>query len=277
MKTKKVSIIGYGYVGKALHNFFKDHYEVYIYDPHIENSSTKREINKTDFAFISVPTPRGDNGECDISIVEETVKWLKVDTIIIKSTVEIGTTEMLKNKYGKDIVFSPEYIGESSYWSPYEFHTDMKETPFFIFGGDKNSCSNVIDLFLPVTGPCKRYITSDSKTAEMAKYMENSFYATKITFCNEMYDICDKIDVDWNEVRELWLADPRINPMHTAVFKDKRGFSGKCLPKDTSALNFIAKENNLPSLLLDSVLRSNDNFLNKNKKPNILIENFKSK
>ena len=260
----KIGIIGYGYVGKALHRFFENHYEVKIFDPNVENTNTKEEINQTDIVFISVPTPRGEKGECDISIVKETMSWLDVDLIVIKSTVEIGTTDYLIKKYNKNIVFSPEYIGESTYWSPYDFHTDMKETPFFIFGGEKNVCNKVIDIFLPVTGPCKRYIISDSKTAEMAKYMENSFYATKITFCNEMYDICDSLGIQWNEARELWLADPRINPMHTAVFKEKRGFSGKCLPKDTSALNHIAKSNGLPSVLLSSVLNANQNFLNKN-------------
>lgn len=261
---KKVSIIGYGYVGKALHNFFKDHYEVLIYDPNFEGSNTKDEVNQADVAFISVPTPRGEKGQCDISIVEESVKWVEASVIVIKSTVEIGTTDYLSEKYKKNIVFSPEYIGESTYWSPYDFHTDMKETPFFIFGGEDKLCSKVVSLFLPVTGPCKRYIQTDSRSAETAKYMENSFYATKITFCNEMYDLCEKLGVDWHEVRELWLADPRINPMHTAVFEDKRGFSGKCLPKDTSALNFMAQQRGLPSLLLDSVLKSNKNFLEKN-------------
>lgn len=262
--TKKIGIVGYGYVGKALHSFFKKHYDVFIFDPLMNNTHTKDEVNKCDVVFVSVPTPRGENGECDVSIVEDTIEWLDVDVIVIKSTVEIGTTERLIEKYNKNIVFSPEYIGESTYWSPYDFHTDMKETPFFIFGGKKETCNKVIDIFLPVTGPCKRYIVSDSKTAEMAKYMENSFYATKITFCNEMYDICESLDIEWNEARELWLADPRINPMHTAVFKDKRGFSGKCLPKDTSALNHIAKENGLPSLLLNNVLESNNIFLKKN-------------
>lgn len=266
MKSKtKISIIGYGYVGKALEKFFKEHYQVLIYDPFQKSiTKTKEEINKTDYAFICVPTPRSENGKCDISVVEETMDWLDVDTIIIKSTVEIGTTERLVERYKKNIIFSPEYIGESTYWSPYDFHTDMKETPFFIFGGDKKTCNKVIDLFLPVVGPCKKYVISDSKTAEMAKYMENSFYATKITFCNEMYDLCEVLGIEWNEARELWLQDPRINPMHTAVFKDKRGFGGKCLPKDTSALNYIAKQHGLHSLVLDGVLKANNNFLDKN-------------
>jgi UDP-glucose 6-dehydrogenase len=92
----------------------------------------------------------------------------------------------------------------------------------------------------------------------MAKYMENAFYATKVAFCNELYDICDAVSVDWNEVRELWMSDPRLHRMHTAVFKDNRGFGGKCLPKDTSALVQIAKKAKVTSDLLEGVLSSNE-------------------
>ena len=96
----------------------------------------------------------------------------------------------------------------------------------------------------------------------MAKYMENEFYATKVAFCNELYDICESVDVDWNEVRELWLSDPRLHRMHTAVFKDNRGFGGKCLPKDVRALVSIADKNNCNSLLLRGVLSSNKEVRN---------------
>ena len=255
---KKIAIIGYGYVGKAMEQFFKDHYEVMIYDPFVGYETNKDDINKCYASFVCVPTPRGEDGSCDVGIVEETLEWLNTEIIVIKSTVEVGTTKRLSKQYNREIVFSPEYIGESTYWSPFTFHTDMKETPFYTFGGEKSECSKVIDLFLPITGPCKRYITSDSTTAEMAKYMENAFYATKIAFCNELYDICEASGVDWNEVRELWLADPRIHPMHTAVFKEDRGFGGKCLPKDTLALSKIAEMVGVQSDVLNGVLSSNN-------------------
>ena len=93
--------------------------------------------------------------------------------------------------------------------------------------------------------------------------MENAFYATKVAFCNELYDICDAVNVDWNVVRELWLSDPRLHRMHTAVFKDKRGFGGKCLPKDTLALVQIAKKAGATSDLLEGVLSSNKKVRNK--------------
>jgi UDPglucose 6-dehydrogenase len=281
---KKIAIIGYGYVGKAMEQFFKDHYEIVVYDPYVNfgkgargndpraitrpNLSSglqakKNEVNKCYASFVCVPTPRSEDGSCDVSIVEETLEWLDTEVIVIKSTVEVGTTERLSKQYNRKIVFSPEYVGESTYWTPFNFHTDMKETPFYTFGGDKEECSKVIDLFLPVVGPCKQYNITNSTAAEMAKYMENAFYATKVAFCNELYDICEAVDVDWNEVRELWLSDPRLHRMHTAVFKDNRGFGGKCLPKDTRALVSIAEKNKCNSLLLRGVLSSNDIIRNK--------------
>jgi UDPglucose 6-dehydrogenase len=254
---KKIAIIGYGYVGKAIEKFIKNHYKVTIYDPPAGYLTTKEEVNECYATFICVPTPRAKDGGCDISLVEDVIRWLKTELIIIKSTVEVGTTLKLIKKYNKNIVFSPEYVGESIYWSPYKFHRDMEETPFFTFGGEKKTCSKVVDLFLPITGPCKKYNIIDSTTAEMAKYMENSFYATKVAFCNEIYDICNATGVDYNEARELWLSDPRLNPMHTAVFKDNRGFGGKCFPKDISALVKIADKSNTKSILLKSVIESN--------------------
>ena len=260
---KKIAIVGHGYVGKAMSKFFESHYDLVIYDPPAGYEVSKEEVNSCHATFVCVPTPRNDDGSCDTSLVDEVVSWIETDLIVIKSTISVGTTDRLIEKYNKRIVFSPEYAGESTYWSPYLFHTDMKETPFFTFGGDRKVCSDAIDLILPVVGPCKQYNISDAKTAEMAKYMENAFYATKVAFCNELYDICESADVDWNEARELWLSDPRINPMHTAVFKDNRGFGGKCLPKDTSALVSMADEFGVQSDLLKGVLSSNEKVRNK--------------
>jgi UDPglucose 6-dehydrogenase len=233
---KKVGIVGYGYVGKAMHGFFYDHYETFIYDEPLKIGA-REQINECDLAVVCVPTPMRKDGSCDISIVRDVVNWLATPNILLKSTVPPGTTDFLQQRYGKRIVFSPEYCGESSYWSPYKFHTDVRETPFFIFGGASEATSAMVDFFLPVTGPVKTYRQTTAKAAELAKYMENCFYATKIMFCYEMAEVAKAMAVDFNDVRELWLLDPRINPMHTAVFKENaRPFSGKCLPKDLSAL-----------------------------------------
>jgi UDP-glucose 6-dehydrogenase len=117
----------------------------------------------------------------------------------------------------------------------------------------------MIDFFMPVTGPTKTYRITDARTAEMVKYMENTFYATKIAFCYEIDQVCRTMGVDYNEARDLWLLDPRINPMHTAVFAtNNRPFSGKCLPKDLSALVETAGSAGYDASLLREVLSTND-------------------
>ena len=114
---KTIGIIGYGYVGKAMAAFFNKHYYVTSYDPWVVGREYKEAIAGSNVALVCVPTP-SKNNRCDTSIVEEVIDWCEADLIIIKSTVEPGTTDRLIEKTGKHIVFSPEYCGESSYWSP---------------------------------------------------------------------------------------------------------------------------------------------------------------
>src|SRR5690606_15125364 len=120
-----------------------------------------------------------------------------------------------------------------------------------------------IQFFISVVGPTKKYHQTDATTAELAKYVENVFYATKITFCYEIDQICKKLGVDYYKMREAWLMDPRVNPMHTAVFEENtHPYSGRCLPKDISA--FVEASHKLgyePSLLRE-VMNSNDRIGN---------------
>lgn len=265
MKNIKIGIVGYGYVGKAFDAFFRSHYEVKIYDPAYILSSTKEEINQCDIGVICVPTPSNSDNSCNTDIVEESVAWLNTPIILIKSTVEIGTTKRLSAKYNKKIVFSPEFAGESKYWTPQGFTTDVKQTPFFIFGTDDRDIGfKLIDIYTPITGPSKTYRVTDSISAEITKYVENTYFAMKVAFCNEMYDLCEKSGTHWSEVRDLWLLDPRTNRSHTAVFAQERGFSGKCLPKDTKAMVSYGDKVGVNLSVLKTVLSSNDIQLKKN-------------
>lgn len=259
-----IGIVGYGYVGKLIDGLFKDtNHTVKRYDKNNSLLDTKEEINKCDITYVCVPTESNEDGSCNTSIVEETVEWISTPIIVIKSTVEPGTTKRLKDKTGKNIVFCPEYGGESSYWTPYKFHTDLKETPFFIFGGDANTCHKLVELYQSILGPTKVYRITDSTTAELVKYLTNCFYATKVAFCNEMYDLATALNINYNELRELWVLDPRLNPMHTLVFPNKRGFGGKCFPKDTKALIQYSKKIGNPLSILERVVESNDKVRSK--------------
>lgn len=273
---KRIGIVGLGYVGKAFYKFFQNHHFVVAYDvkfDHVNNHQLgerefnlgdKFDINDCDVAVVCVPTPMKEDGSCDTSIVEEVIDWIACPMILLKSTVSPGTTKSLKEKMGKHIIFSPEYIGESLYWTPYSFHKDVIETPFFIFGGEGEDTSKMVDLFLPIAGPCKKYIQTSSESAELAKYCENCFYHTKIMFFYEFSRICEAHNVDWNVVRELFLLDPRVNPMHTLVKKDYVGtpVAGKCLVKDLSALIKSSQERGYDPHFLKEVRRTNDRFSN---------------
>lgn len=260
-KKKKVAIIGYGYVGKGVYNFFKDKFDTIFYDPNAEGSASKEEINTCDLGVVSVPTPMGEDGSCDLSIIEETFGWLETPLILVKSTIPPGTTKMLSEKTGKKICFSPEYMGEGGYFVPYWKYADpkdMKKHSFQIVGGDKETASKILDFFVRVMGPEAKFHATDSTTAELVKYMENAFIATKVTFCNEFYNIAENIGVDFKELRELWLLDERMGRMFSAVFPDKRGFEGKCLPKDVNAIAKASEKAGYEPKFIKEVLASND-------------------
>lgn len=249
----KIGIVGLGYVGKAMYNLFKDHYEVVYNDPFIKDESvfeeygysiSKEEFNTCDLAVVCVPTPmkKDNDNECDISYVEDAIEWLETPLILLKSTIEIGTTDRLIRETGKSIVFSPEYCGESTHYTVTKFTTAIKETPFFIFGGDKKHCNALIDIFMPITGPSKVYRSTSALEAEIAKYMENTFFGLKVAFCYEIDQICKAFGAEFNEVRDLWLLDPRICKSHTGVMitnDEPYGLlktGSKCLEKDINAL-----------------------------------------
>ena len=268
---KRIGIVGYGYVGQAMAKLFAKRYKIRAYDadklaavPYdrayvVASKVQKEQINECDLGVICVPTPMREDGACDVSIVEEVIDWLKTPLILIKSTVPPGFTDRMRLKTDKRIVFSPEYCGESSYWSSHLFHEDVIETPWFTFGGDARDTSQIIDYFLPVCGPEKVYHQTTAIAAEMAKYMENVFYAAKVALCHEFAEICNAVGCDYHQAREAWLLDPRINRMHTAVFdKDGPPFSGKCLPKDTNALIKIFQDNHLTARIVEAVVQVND-------------------
>jgi UDPglucose 6-dehydrogenase len=261
---KKIGIVGAcGYVGSAFARMIEGKYEAVLYDPKLgDKSATKKQINDCDLAVIGVPTAMSERYhevdgikvyDGDTSIVEECVSWIETPVILIKSTIRIGTTEYLKNKYNKRIVFSPEYVGEGKYKvsSRMDFQTDMSATPFLILGGDKEDCDYIFDLLTPILGPEKKYFKTDSKTAEFIKYKENDYFAHKVVWAAEAREQAEALGVNWYDAWQGWALDPRVDVMHSCVFKDNEGFAGFCLPKDTNALAYrLIEEGYVPEFQL---------------------------
>lgn len=263
MNSPRIAIIGHGYVGQALEHYFQDKYTVVIYDP-AKGYDDQAAVNQAELAVVCVPTPMAEDGSVDLSYVESTFSWLDTPAIVLKSTVPPGTTAALAKQYALEdrLVFSPEFIGEGGYpvphWEDMPHPTDMKQHRHLIFGGSRAARAAVIPYFQQVSGPFTHYHTTDATTAELTKYMENTWIATKVTFCNEFYDIAAAYEVDWDELRELWLTDGRVGRSHTVVYPHKRGFDGKCIPKDTHGLVTHATEQGYQAKFLQAILQRNE-------------------
>lgn len=247
-----IAIVGMGYVGTAMNKLFK---QAVIYDEP-KGSGSMEEVNKCYAAFVCVPTPQGADGKCDTSIVEDVLTWLTTDVIILRSTVPVGFTEKMKEQTGKSIVFQPEYCGETAD-HPY---TDLSRRTWITLGGEREDIAKAVHVYQTVYSSEVRIHTVDSRTAELAKYMENCFLAAKVTFCNEFYDIAKKAGVDYTELRETWLMDERMGRSHTFVYPEKRGYDGKCLPKDVAALINQADELGADATFMKAVQEKNEQY-----------------
>lgn len=281
----KIAVIGAnGFVGRAAVDFFTKAYDVVKYDlveiingEKVELSQTEL-INKQQYirdncniVVVCVPTPFNKFG-FNLSAIWDTLLWLEqknnFELIIIKSTLTPSDLKELKESF-KDlpIIFNPEFIGESTYNIPehkYFDQTSIAKTPWHIFGGEKKLTKKAVDIYMAIAGAAAAYIQTDMASASLCKIISNSWAATKVTWANEMYDICEKAGADWQTVRELWALNPFFERMHTMVLPGKRGFGGKCLPKDLAAT--IAEANNCgyQPLLLEMVQKLNKYFLGKN-------------
>lgn len=197
-----------------------------------------------------------ENGECDTHIVENVIEWIQTKVIIIRSTVPVGFTKSMVKEYSKKIVFQPECYGETV---DHPF-ADLRNQKWLSFGGEQEAIDLAIETYKNVINSNVSIHMADSDSVEFAKYMENSFLATKVIFCNEMYDLATKLGVNYNSAREIWLADPRIGRSHTFVYQDRRGFGGSCLPKDTSSLLSQGECCGADMSLLRSVITKNESY-----------------
>lgn len=258
-----VLIAGYGFVGRGAYAMLSRRYDVAVHDPYAADLPNPVALDHPcSLAVVCVPSPTcPEDGSCDTSIVEDVVRGLNAEVVLIKSTIPPGTTERLAAETGKRLVFSPEYMGESKYDNTFQYmHTAMERVPFVVLGGPPEDRDYVHDKLLPIVGPEKRWFLMTSREAELVKYMENAYFALKVGFVNEAYDLAQAFGCHWETVRQAWTADPRVEPMHTAVFLDDRGFRGKCFPKDVNALVAAARKMNFTPKILSALLSANDGW-----------------
>lgn len=235
----KILLIGYGNIGQKIFHediepFIKDN-EINIYDTNpkynkINYFINPSQIKKQHFNIIYITVPTNTiNHKCDTSIVEEVLKQYSsfTDVILLKSTVPVGFTEKM-NKIYHNIIFSPEFKSTTQFGS--------KEN-FLILGGNKKLSKTIAKFYKKIKPADFKIRYTDSTTAEMVKYMENCFLAMKVTFCNEFADHCNKIGIDYDELRDLFLLDERINPSHTIVFSEQPYYNSHCFNKDIPAFN----------------------------------------
>lgn len=249
----RIAIVGAGAVGSAMAQMFRD---VVLYDEP-KGIGTPAEVNAADIAFVCVPTPSRPDGSCDTSIVESVISWIDGPIIVIRSTVSVGTTRRLAQTHGKPILFQPEYGPAETPDHPFN---DLRDIRWIILGGDRKAAKTVARAWKDVYSSDIVIQFTTPEAAELAKYMENAFLAMKVTFCNEFYELAERFGVDYDELRELWLLDPRIGKTHTFVFPDKRGFGGRCLPKDLAAIVGSAEAAGYEPSFLRAIVEANERF-----------------
>ena len=263
---KRIGIIGRGFVGTAVEYGFSAQtgceaiLKSYDINPTKSTHSLEETVNESDFIFLSVPTPSNTDGSMHLGILESALKDIteinkrKDNIILIRSTILPGTTSKLAKKFPKlNLVFNPEFLTERS--AKFDFINQSR----FILGGRKRNTGRVAELFRWRFGDSVPCIETNFETAEMIKYMNNCFFATKVSFMNEMKLIADKCGVDWSMAIEGFVRDGRIGHTHLNVpGPDGRfGFGGSCFPKDIQAMIQFGKELNIDTTTLKGAWETN--------------------
>jgi nucleotide sugar dehydrogenase len=232
----KIAIVGYGFVGKAVEVGFKNpQNEILIVDPH-KGFSNMDDLDKfsPDFTFVCVPTPMGEDGSIDATIINEVVDKLKdipSGVVIIKSTVTPDLVHSLCCY--KRFVYNPEFLTERNALN------DFLTPQFHVIGGRPEFTKKVKNLYQYSSNcnPAPIYYMT-AVEASLVKYGINTFLAMKVTWFNQWKELTDSVGARYNVVSNAIGSDPRIGHSHTKVpgFDGKKGFGGSCFPKDTNAM-----------------------------------------
>lgn len=270
----KIGIIGNGFVGKATCTLSCNQVELICYDINPDLFSPKgctlEMITCCDLIFISVPTPMMKDGSCYLNILESVVsdlskiKSLNDINVVIRSTVPPGTADRL------NCFFMPEFLTEKNYL------IDFKNCPEWIFGLKNNKQDELfktkIQKLFELSKSANKIVSSKcefllNKEAEMVKLFRNTFLATKVSFCNEIYQYCQSENINYDNMIKLACNDSRIGHSHSKIPgpDGKMGFGGTCFPKDINNLLNLMNKNNVKSYILKNVIKRNQE-LDRNEK-----------
>ena len=254
-----IGIIGQGFVGNAVHEKFRDFFRVLTYDKDKNlSNSKKRIVQRQEVVFLCLPTPMNADGSCHTDIVEKELELLNTigtnRIVVIKSTVPPNTVARWQTQFENiQIVFNPEFLTERNAVSDY---SNQKR---IILGGPIPATTELKTIFSKVF-PTAKIIKTDSTTAELVKYLTNAFLSVKVSFANEMYQICKESGADYDKVIEYALDDERLGKSHWNVPGPDGdfGFGGHCFPKDLSALLHITDKFGTTNNVLKATKTTND-------------------
>jgi UDPglucose 6-dehydrogenase len=262
--TFKIAIVGHGFVGTAVdHGFPNEKCSAkFIVDPKYPDAPKIKDLPwDLTAAFVCVPTPVGVHGEVDASIIDrvvaEFVKRYGPDgrpLLVVKSTVTADHLQRWSHQYDR-LVFNPEFLTEKNAIA------DFINPRFTVIGGCNQGACYELKYVYNLHSACSHapFFVTDLTTASLVKYTINSFLATKVTFFNQIHELCHLSGADWHTLRTIVGDDERVGHSHTMVpGPDGRlGFGGACFPKDTLALVDYAARNNMSLSLVNEAVWHN--------------------
>lgn len=258
----KLGIIGNGFVGSAIiHGFLLTADKIYVYDrnPLLSTHSFEETALQSDVIFVCVPTPMYESGEIDTTIVEGVIERLSSmvkpnQVVVVKSTVVPGTMEKIREKFASvRLVFNPEFLTER------QARLDFINSARIVLGGDDIEAVKIVENVYRERFPHTPIILTNFATAQMIKYVSNCFFATKVSFMNEMRQISEAVGADWEQTVKGFVLDGRVGNSHLDVpgHDGDLGFGGKCFPKDINALIRKAEKVGVSPTLLKAAWEKN--------------------
>tara|TARA_Y100000816_G_C26093838_1_gene578454 strand:- start:731 stop:1519 length:789 start_codon:yes stop_codon:yes gene_type:complete len=260
----KIAIIGIGFVGNALmYSFLKKNINCIFYDKY-KNIGNLQECLQSNICFLCLPSNLNSENMYNLSELYETCEFLYhnmyTGVIVIKSTVLPNTLKQLIVKYNTlKFVSNPEFLSAKT------ANEDFHNQSHIVVGAENKDYSQIVCDFYKEHYPKACISSCSSNEAESMKIFCNSFYSVKIQFFNELYLLCNKLDCNYNTVRDLMLKNNWIHPMHTNVpgHDGKLSYGGGCLPKDIQALMQFMKTNNSMHKILESCIEERNIIRNK--------------